>query len=188
MGLTLSHELGNGLVSLSLFKATSAGAPPPALLETIRSDIQKLEALNRNFSLMQVLHEAEPGRVDICELAKTVGEDLGLGVEVVPEPVVLHVARNLVEFALHTLVKTVTENRPLHGARDLQLQVRSTGEGKDLTALLSIKGKHLELEGIMPEPTENGVPNHGRIGVFIAKEVLRLHHGEIHAGPGIEGR
>jgi hypothetical protein len=23
--------------------------------------------------------------------------------------------------------------------------------------------------------------------VFLAKEILRLHHGEIHAGPGMEG-
>ena len=187
LGLTLSHELGNGLVSLSLFKQSQAGPPPPALLETIRSDIQKLEALNQNFSLMQVLHEAEPHRTDICELARAIGTELGLTVEVVPEPVYLLVARPLVEFALRTLIRTVTENRPQHGARDLELQVRSTGDGKDLTALLSIKGKHLELEGIMPEPTESAVPNQGRIGVFIAKEVLRLHHGEIHAGPGIEG-
>ena len=25
------------------------------------------------------------------------------------------------------------------------------------------------------------------LGVFLAKEILRLHHGEIHAGPGMEG-
>jgi hypothetical protein len=25
------------------------------------------------------------------------------------------------------------------------------------------------------------------MSVFLAKEILRLHHGEIHAGPGIEG-
>ena len=56
-----------------------------------------------------------------------------------------------------------------------------------MTALFSIKGKQLELEGILPEPTEGAVPNQGRMGVFLAKEVLRLHRGEIHAGPGLEG-
>jgi hypothetical protein len=71
--------------------------------------------------------------------------------------------------------------------RELALKVRSTGSGADLTALLSIKGRHLELEGILPEPTEDSVPNQGRITVFLAKEILRLHRGEIHAGPGIEG-
>ena len=79
------------------------------------------------------------------------------------------------------------ENRGELGLRELSLKVRSTGTGPELTALLSLKGKHLELEGILPEPTEGSVPNQGRIGVFLAKEILRLHHGEIHAGPGLEG-
>jgi hypothetical protein len=56
-----------------------------------------------------------------------------------------------------------------------------------LTALLSVKGKNLELEGILPEPSNGAVPNQGRLGVFLAKEILRLHQGEIHAGPGMEG-
>ncbi len=65
--------------------------------------------------------------------------------------------------------------------------MRSAGHGADLTALLSLKGKNLELEGILPEPVAGAVPNQGRLGVFLAKEILRLHHGEIHAGPGMEG-
>jgi hypothetical protein len=40
---------------------------------------------------------------------------------------------------------------------------------------------------VLPEPTANAVPNQGRLGVFLAKEILRLHRGEIHAGPGMEG-
>jgi len=85
------------------------------------------------------------------------------------------------------LITSVVENRPTLGLRDLALQVRATGEGAERTALLSLKGKHLELEGILPEPKDGSVPNQGRLGVFLAKEVLRLHHGEIHAGPGLEG-
>jgi hypothetical protein len=83
--------------------------------------------------------------------------------------------------------KSVGENRGDQGVRELTLKVRSTGSGAELTALLSLKGKHLELEGILPEPINGAVPNQGRLGVFIAKEILRLHHGEIHAGPGMEG-
>jgi hypothetical protein len=73
------------------------------------------------------------------------------------------------------------------GFCDLALKVRSTGTGADMTALLSLKGKGLELEGILPEPIDGAVPNQGRLGVFLAKEILRLHEGEIHAGPGMEG-
>ena len=42
------------------------------------------------------------------------------------------------------------------------------------------RGVPIELEGILPEPVEGAVPNQGRLGVFLAKEILRLHHGEIH--------
>ena len=78
-------------------------------------------------------------------------------------------------------------SRGAQGLKDLALKVRSTGTGDDTTALLSLKGKGMELEGILPEPVNGDVPNQGRIGVFLAKEILRLHQGEIHAGPGLEG-
>jgi hypothetical protein len=101
--------------------------------------------------------------------------------------VTLPVSKKLLEFALRSLIRTVGENRPEHGLRDLALKLRSTGTGPELTALLSLKGKYLELEGILPEPVNGAVPNQGRLGVFLAKEILRLHSGEIHAGPGLEG-
>jgi hypothetical protein len=85
------------------------------------------------------------------------------------------------------LITTVAENRPDRGTSELVLRVRSTGAGADLTALISLRGSNLELEGILPEPIEDAVPNQGRMSVFLAKEVLRMHRGEIHAGPGLEG-
>jgi hypothetical protein len=101
--------------------------------------------------------------------------------------VVLRANKGMLDFTLRSLIRTVAENRPEEGMNELVLKVRSTGVGADLTALLSLKGRNLELEGILPEPVEDAVPNQGRMSVFLAKEILRLHHGEIHAGPGIEG-
>lgn len=188
LGLTLSHELGNALVSLATFRQSSTAHPLPAsLIETVKGDVAKLETLNRHFILMQTLHEADASQVDVRELAQGVGSTLGLRVEIGPDPVVLSAAKKLLEFALRSLIETVTENRGQLGVRELALQVRSTGEGPELTVLLSLKGKHLELEGILPAPVDGAVPNQGRLGVFLAKEILRLHHGEIHAGPGMEG-
>ncbi len=188
LSLTLSHELGNSLVSLATFRQLASERPlPPPLIETIKKDVAQLEALNRTLGLMQTFHEAEPMQVDVRDLAQHVGHALGVRVEVGPDPVVLSASKKLLDFALRALIKTVGENRPDHGLRELALKVRSTGSGSDLTALLSLKGKHLELEGILPEPMNGSVPNHGRMGVFLAKEILRLHGGEIHAGPGMEG-
>jgi hypothetical protein len=84
-------------------------------------------------------------------------------------------------------VDSVTENRVGRDGIQIVMQLRSTGTGPETTALLSIQGKHLELEGVLPEPTPGATPNQGRLGVFLAKEVIRLHHGEIHAGPGMLG-
>jgi hypothetical protein len=188
LALTLSHELGNALVSLATFRQASVERPIPApLLETMKGDVAQLEALNNNLALMQNLHEVDPAPVDVRDVAQTIGNALGLRVEVGPDPVVLSASKKLLDFALRALIRTVGENRPDHGLKELALKVRSTGSGSDLTALLSLKGKHLELEGILPEPTPDSVPNQGRIAVFLAKEILRLHHGEIHAGPGMEG-
>jgi hypothetical protein len=188
LALTLSHELGNALVSLTTYRHAGAERPlPPPMLETMKSDIAMLETLNANLALMQTLHEAEIESVDVRELAQEIGRSLGLRVEVGPDPVALPANRKLIDFALRALVRTVGENHPDRGVRDLALKVRSTGAGPELTALISLKGKHLELEGILPEPSEGAVPNQGRMGVFLAKEILRLHHGEIHAGPGMEG-
>ena len=188
LALTLSHELGNALVSLATFRQVNSDRPlPPPLIETMKGDVAQLEGLNNNLALMQALHEVDPAPVDIREIAQTIGHSLGLRVEVGPDPVVVGASKKLLDFALRSLIRTVGENRPDHGLKELALKVRSTGSGPDLTALLSLKGKNLELEGILPEPAEGSVPNQGRLGVFLAKEILRLHHGEIHAGPGLEG-
>lgn len=188
LGLTLNHELANALVSLTTFRQAGAGKNIPApLLEAARGDVGKLEALNGNIGLMQSLYEVKPSSVDMRDMAQALSTSLGLNVEVGPEPVPLVLAKDLVEFSLRSLIATVIENRAALNAGELTLQVRSAGKGNELTALISLKGKHLELEGILPEPAENTVPNQGRLGVFIAKEVLRLHHGEIHAGPGMDG-
>ena len=188
LALTLNHELGNALVSLATFRHSTPEQPLTApLLETVKGDILKLEALNKHVGLMHALQEADVAPTDMRELAQTIGHSLGVRVEVGPEPVVLQASKRLLDFALRALIATITENRGELGTRELSLQVRSTGSGADLMALFSLKGRQLELEGILPEPLEGAVPNQGRLGVFLAKEILRLHHGEIHAGPGMEG-
>ncbi len=188
LALTLSHELGNALVSLTTFRhAGPDRAIPASLCETIKGNIGELEALNNSLALMQGLHEASGEAVDLREIVQRVGSSLNLKTETGQEAVVLSVCRRLLEYALRALVRTMAENRPEKGTKELVLKLRWTGTGTDQVALLSIRGTGLELEGILPEPMPDEVPNLGRIGVFLAKEILRLHHGEIHAGPGLEG-
>jgi hypothetical protein len=188
LSLTLSHELGNALVSLATFRQTSGErAMPASLIETMKSDVEALEALNDNLSVMHELHEAEPAAIEIRDLAQTIGHSLGLKVEVGQDPILINASKRLLDYAIRALITAVGVSRREHGLKDLTLKVRATGVGDETTALLSLKGKNMELEGILPEPMNGDVPNQGRLGVFLAKEILRLHRGEIHAGPGMEG-
>jgi hypothetical protein len=188
LSLTLSHELGNALVSLATFRQAGGDRPMPApFIETMKNDVLALEGLNANLEVMQSFHESEPATVDMRDVAQTAGTAVGVRVETGPDPVILSASKKLLDFALRAILRTLAENRRDHSAKELTLKVRSTGTGPDATALLSVKGTELELEGILPEPVNGAVPNQGRLGVFLAKEILRLHGGEIHAGPGMEG-
>lgn len=188
LALTISHELSNALVTLTTFRQTGESRPMPSfLLETMRREIGNLEGLNQNLSLMQSLHEVDPLEIDLRELVDQLGGRLGIRTELCPEPVVLCVSRRLLEYCLAAIINTLAENRSSSSVGELALKLRSTGTAAEMTALLSLRGKGLELEGILPEPTEDSVPNHGRLSIFLAKEILRLHNGDIHAGPGIEG-
>lgn len=189
LGLTLAHEFGNSLVSLSLLRQLNPEQIVPAtLLDTLRSEISKLESVNRVVGLMQNLHELAPASVDVREIARAVGQQhKGLKVKAGTEPLVMCVVRSLVEFALRVLLETIAENRPGNTVEGLTLEVRSSGAGDQMTVLLSVDGKGLELEGVLPEPVAGGVPTQGRLGVLLAKEIFRMHNGDIHAGPGLEG-
>lgn len=188
LGLTLAHELGNGLVSLATLRQLPGTTPPPGLWETAKADIAKLEQLNSQVGLLQRLPDSRAAEVDLRDMAASLGTALNLRVETGTEPVRLRVAADLMEFALRAIIAVVAENRQTGGTEDLILQLRATGEGDERTALLSLQGKALELEGILPQPSgADQVPNQGRIAIFLAKEILRWHQGEIHGGPGLTG-
>jgi|UniRef100_UPI0040499AF6 hypothetical protein len=136
---------------------------------------------------MQNLDEADPVEIDLRELVIKLGTSCKCEVEVGPDAVQLPVASDLLEFALSALLDNLSENQTGRGNPGLTIQLRSTGSHDELTALISVKGRNLELEGILPEPVIGDVPNQGRMAVFLAKEIIRLHQGEIHAGPGLQG-
>jgi hypothetical protein len=186
LALTLNHEIGNSLVSLAALRHAEEHLPAP-IREAVRIDVTRLETLNRELTYLAALSEPQIELVDLRELLQEVGSRCSVRIEIAPQPVPLAIARRLVDFALDSVIRAVTTNRGERGTKDLSVQLRSAGSGDALTALVSIKGGALELEGILPARTADSVPNQGNMGVFIAKEVIRLHGGSIHAGPGMEG-
>ena len=71
--------------------------------------------------------------------------------------------------------------------QQLILTLRAVGAGAQRTAVITIEGKRLELDGTLPMPGPGSTPNQGRLSVFLAREILRLHGGTLQAGPGLKG-
>ncbi len=190
IALTLNHEIGNSLTSLSAFKhLLSSSLPiPSGLGSAIIADIERLHFLNGELTELASLPEAAIQAADIREIVKDVGSKHSIKPEVGPDPVILIVAPRLIAFALDSILGCIIEKRhPIELSNAINLQLRASGQNSEITALLSIKGKGLELEGVLPEVTVESTPNQGKMGVFVAKEIIRLHNGSIHAGPGLEG-
>lgn len=187
LALTLSHELSNSLVSLATFRQSNSDRPiPGSLIEAMKANVAQLEALNDHLTIMQELHEAEPSMIDLRDLAQRVGMALGITVEVGPDPIPVFASEKLLEYALRSLLMAIIEDRIERSTAGLVIKVRSTGTVSQVAALVSLRGKNIELEGVLPEPSVISAPNHGRLSVFLAKEILFVHNGEIHSGPGME--
>lgn len=189
ISLTLNHEIGNSLVSLMALKEATSTLPL-FLQNAIRQDITRLSVLNDQLAHLSTIVETSLEKIDLRTMIVAIGANCGIKAEVGPDPVILNIAPRLLEMAVEAIVRAVIDNRVgrvSNEDREIVLQLRATGGDEALTALISLKGSILELEGILPPISEDGVPNQGRMAVFVAKEILNLHHGSIHAGPGLEG-
>ena len=103
------------------------------------------------------------------------------------ESLVLSVDPTLLRFAFSAIIDALAANRPDEGTAGLLLTMRAVGSGTSRTAVVTIEGKRLELDGILTLPGQGATPNEGRLSIFLAREILRLHGGVLQAGPGLKG-
>ncbi len=186
LSLTLNHELGNALVSLTMLLEPHSMIAKP-LQRPVLEDVERLKALNDQIAELIGIAELHPEEIDIRGLITALGEKYSILTEIGSEPVRLYVVPRLIEIALEAVIAALVEARGNLTSSGLILQVRTAGAGASLVALISVKGSRLELDGIIPPSSMTDTPNHGRMGLFIAKEILRLHHGSMRSGPGLEG-
>lgn len=188
LSLTLNHEIGNSLMSLKTLRhaAHDSGASE-VMLDAADIDINRIETLNKRLVKLSTLFEKRAEQIDLRTILQDVGERSGIAVEVGAGAVTLSLVDDLMTFALESLIQAIVENRADLGSEKMSLQLRSVGEVAECVALISVRGEKLELEGVFPPTDPNYIPDHGKIAVFIAKEIIHLHGGEIHAGPGIDG-
>lgn len=213
LGLTLSHELSNPLVSLVTFAQLLArgsnppiggsnpplpagpadGSTPPmtgvALAREVAlgNEVAKLKLLNEHATLLGEIAQPIAKATDLTVILTDLSATRGLTTRFVEEPLVLNIDPALVKFAFGSILDAISANRLDEGLQHLILTLRAVGAGQQRTAVITIEGKRLELDGILPVPTPGSTPNQGRLSVFLAREILRLHGGTLQAGPGLKG-
>jgi signal transduction histidine kinase len=203
LGLTLSHELSNPLVSLVTFSqllkrsqsrpplAATLPAPDGAALiaseVSLATEVQKLQRLAEHAMVLGEIAAPTAQPVDLNVLLTELATARGLSTRFSEEQIVFNVDANLVRFAFSAIIDALSANRLDEGITGLLLTLRTAGADDRRMAIVTIEGKRLELDGILPLPAPGTTPNEGRLSVFLAREILRLHGGTLQAGPGIKG-
>jgi hypothetical protein len=196
LGLTLSHELSNPLVSLVTFSQImtrrrdnpdASGAATLAHEVALAGEVQKLQRMAEHAQLLGEIAAPTAQAVDLHALLSEVAAARGLTTRFSEETLIFQVDPNLLRFALGAILDALAGNRPDEGLTNLILTLRVVGTGARQAAVMTVEGKRLELDGILPLPEAGATPNQGRLSVFLAREILRLHGGTLSAGPGIKG-
>jgi hypothetical protein len=194
LGLTLSHELSNPLVSLVTFaQILTRGSNSPvgsaALAQEVAltNEVGKLKLLNEHATLLGEIAQPIAKATDLNALLTEVATARNLTTRFVEEQLVLTLDPTLVKFAFSSILDAIAANRLDEGLQNLILTLRAVGAGAQRTAVITIEGKRLELDGTLPLPAPGSTPNQGRLSVFLAREILRLHGGTLQAGPGLKG-
>lgn len=188
LAITLSHEVGNALVSLSvLSRVKDPSKITGKILGVAKENVAHLEKLNSSLVDLSNFPAVSPADTDLCAILKRLGKKHEIDFVSSADTVVLPVAADLLEFSLDQILESICENRGQDKLAGIAMELRSTGTGVDCTAMISIKGENIELEGVLSPSVTEETPTLGRMGVFFAREVIRMHDGEIHAGPGLQG-
>ncbi len=212
LGLTLSHELSNSLVSLVTYSQILArdSAPPlpgvtpggtePAPLSvagienpkakiqnSVSADVLKLQRLAEHATLLGELASPVAEAVNLNALLSELAAQRGITTRFSEEPLAFSVDPRLLRFAFGAILDAICANRPDEGAKNLIFTLRASGTDAARLAVITVEGKKLELDGILPLPEPGATPNHGRLSVLLAREILRMHGGTLQAGPGMKG-
>ena len=186
--------LANPLVSLVTFahmltRGTNSPVGSAALAQevSLTTEVAKLKLLNEHATLLGEIAQPVAKNTDLNVLLTDVATVRNLTTRFVDEQVVLSLDANLVKFAFGSILDAISANRPDEGLQHLILTLRAVGAGPQRTAVITIEGKRLELDGTLPLPVPGSTPNQGRLSVFLAREILRLHGGTLQAGPGLKG-
>ena len=195
LGIMISHELANAMFSVSTYfqhvrLQKSAEDPGHPLLERVSQDLERMKAMPHLLSTLFEMTKQPTAPLDLRAVVQAAAKEVG-GTALVPEAAleIWGHERNLRD-ALVWLCREVVERkeRPEAAGRDVKFvfSLQQRGRDADAICLVTISYPGLRLEQLKAgEPT--GTEEFPTVPVYLAREVIRFHHGSVHVGQGSEG-
>lgn len=190
IGLTLSHELGGPLVTLTTFLqlAQHQGATPDLLADfnpQLNRDAVKLRDLSRVLHMMQEFMAGGTGPIDLGELTRSLDLRPTVRIEPNESAPVINGNEPMLRFALQSILDGIIRNRT-EADGNISIALKRRGDGENETGLIVLSGRNLYLEGFI-ETSKGTMPAHPLLSIFIAREIIRWHNGVLQGGQGLTG-
>lgn len=188
LALSLNHELGNALVPFAVLEhGPFEFRDGDVLGKSVKNNIKYLTLLNARIAQISEFLTESKTICDIREVVKAPCSDLGVNLEVGPEPVLIGCFPQLFTAAVSAVIEALVEARDRDPEGALILKVDSAVGPDEKIGLISLRGRGLRLAGVLPDSLEDGIPTQGKVLMLIVREIIKLHKGSLQFGPGIEG-
>jgi hypothetical protein len=188
LSMTLNHELGNALMPFAVLRNSKEPKEISSqLMEIVTRNIRYLEELNTKIANIGEL-VFEPRQVcDLRDLVGSLCNGRGINLEIGPDPVLMNCCRDLLSAAISAILDALHESRARDSGEGPCVRVGMAASLDRKLGLIAIRGRGMQLEGVLPEPRQGDVPSQGRLLMLLAREIIKLNQGEITVGPGLEG-
>jgi hypothetical protein len=191
----ISHELANAMFSVSTYfqhmlRQRSAEDPGHPLTDRVALDMERMKAMPHLLSTLYEMSKQPTARVDMKRVVQAVAKEVGGHVNA-PETSLMiwgH-EKNLGDALLWLCREVIATREQLEasahpGKITLSLQQRRRDD--ESICLVTISYPGLRVDQIkVGEPTST--EEYPTVPVYLAREVIRFHHGTVHVGQGLDG-
>jgi len=198
IGLVLSHELANALLSVSTYfqhvsnNPSEAGslAVQPVRLQAER-DMARLKEIPHILEQLYEMARRRTASVDMKRLVQAVAKEVGGTAEVTEAKAAIWGHEEHLHNALLWMCKEIILSRDAPGSDVNDAKIKLTlqerhREGAAAICLVTIAYPGLRLDQIKVGDEES-VDEYPTTPVYLAREIIRYHYGTVHIGQGLDG-
>jgi hypothetical protein len=195
LGIMISHELANAMFSVSTYfqhlrRQRTGDDPAHPLIERVGQDMERMKAMPHLLSTLYEMSKQPTARVDMKRIVQSVAKEVG-GVANTPDtPLLIWGHEKNLHDALIWLCReiVVTKDRLEPASRNakitISLQQRRRDEESICLVTIAYPGLRVDQIKVGEATTTEEYPT---VPVYLAREVIRFHHGTVHVGQGLDG-